>query len=66
MVIKPLKKNSDFVAFVTEIDLSKKVSKKTSLKIDALINKFAVLVFPNQIISDEEQVHFTELFGKIE
>ena len=66
MVVKPLKKNTDFVAYISEIDLSKKLSKKDSLKIDKLINKFAVLVFQNQVITDIQQVQFTELFGKIE
>ncbi len=66
MVVKPLKKNSDFVAYISEIDLSKNISKELALKIDELINKFAVLIFPNQLISDKQQVEFTKLFGKIE
>ncbi len=66
MVVKPLKKNTNFVAYISEINLSRKLSKKDSLKIDKLINKFAVLVFQNQVITDIQQVQFTELFGKIE
>ncbi len=66
MVVKPLKKNSDFVAYIYEIDLSKDLSRELSLKIDELINNYAVLIFPNQIITDKQQVKFTQLFGKIE
>ena len=65
MVVKPLKKNSDFVAYIYEIDLSKDLSRELSLKIDELINNYAVLIFPNQIITDKQQVKFTQLFGKI-
>ena len=66
MVVKPLKKNSDFVAYIYEIDLSKDLSRELSLKIDELINNYAVLIFPNQIITDKQQVKFTQLFGKSE
>ncbi len=66
MVVKPLKKNSDFVAYIYEIDLSKDLSRELSLQIDELINNYAVLIFPNQIITDKQQVKFTQLFGKIE
>ncbi len=66
MIVKTHRKNSDFVAFVNNIDLTKTLSKKVASKLDKLINKYAVLVFRNQNISDEQQVRFTELFGKIE
>ena len=63
MIIKPLKKNTDFVAFVNGIDLSKGLSKKNAIKIDGLINKFAVLIFRNQPLTDDQQINFTEYFG---
>ena len=66
MIVKTNKKDSDFVAFVNNIDLTKTLSKKDAMKLDKLINKYAVLIFRNQKISDEQQVKFTELFGQIE
>ena len=66
MKIKPFKKNSDFVCFVENIDLSKSISNISANKLDQLINKYAVLVFRGQNINDEQQIKFTELFGKIE
>ena len=66
MIIKLLKKNSDFICFVSKIDLSKNISNSNVKKLDKLINKYAVLVFRDQVITDQQQVKFTELFGKIE
>ena len=66
MKIKPFKKNSDFVCFIENIDLSKSISSINANKLDQLINKYAVLVFRGQSINDEQQIKFTELFGKIE
>ena len=66
MIVKTNKKDSDFVAFVNNIDLTKTLSKNDAMKLDKLINKYAVLIFRNQKISDEQQVKFTELFGQIE
>ena len=66
MKISTVNKNKDFVAFVNNIDLSKEISFNAIRKIDNLINKYAVLIFPNQKLTDNEQVKFTEFFGKIE
>ena len=66
MIIKLLKKNSDFICFVSKIDLSKNISNSNVKKLDKLINKYAVLVFRDQVITDKQQVKFTKLFGKIE
>jgi len=66
MKIQPLKKNSDFVCYINGIDLRKGISTLDSKKLDKLINKYAVLIFRNQLITDEQQIKFTELFGKIE
>ena len=66
MKIKPFKKNSDFVCYISGIDLKNSISMSDSKKIDKLINKYAVLIFRNQLITDEQQIKFTELFGKIE
>ena len=66
MNIHTLSKNNDFVAFVNNIDVSKDISSNLIKQIDQLINKYAVIIFRNQKLTDNEQVKFTELFGKIE
>ena len=66
MKIIPNNPNSDFVCFVEGVDISKGISLSDSNKIDKLINKYAVVVFRDQLITDEQQIEFTELFGKIE
>ena len=66
MKIIPNNQNSDFVCFVEGVDISKGISLTDSKKIDKLINKYAVVVFRDQLITDEQQIEFTELFGKIE
>ena len=66
MKIIPNNPNSDFVCFIEGIDISKGISLSDSKKIDKLINKYAVVVFRDQLITDEQQIEFTELFGKIE
>ena len=66
MKVMPYKKNSDFVCFIEGIDISKNISSSNVNKIDKLINKYAVVVFRNQLLTDQQQIKFTELFGKIE
>ncbi len=66
MNIHTLDKNSDFVAFVNNIDISKNISKTQAEQLDKIINKYAVIVFRNQKITDDQQIKFTEMFGKIE
>ena len=66
MKIIPNNPNSDFVCFIEGVDISKGISLSDANKIDKLINKYAVVVFRDQLITDEQQIEFTELFGKIE
>ena len=66
MKVMPYKKNSDFVCFIEGIDISKNISSSNVYKLDKLINKYAVVVFRNQLLTDQQQIKFTELFGKIE
>ena len=58
MNIHPLNKNSDFVAFVNNIDISKNITKTQAKEIDVLINKYAVIIFRNQKITDDQQIKF--------
>jgi len=66
MKIKPLKKNSEFVAFVSDINLKEKLNKREIEILQKSIDKFGVLVFRNQSLTDDEQVNFSEYFGNIE
>ena len=56
----------DFVGFVSNIDLRQKLDNKQIEEIDLSINKYSVIVFKDQNISDEDQVRFTKYFGNIE
>ncbi len=66
MIIKPLKKNTKFVAFISGVNLKNKLSKSEISILQKNIDIFGVLVFRNQPLSDDEQVLFSEYFGKIE
>ena len=66
LIIKTRKEFPDFVGFVSDIDLKKVLDDALIKEIDNAINNYAVLVFKDQNISDDEQVRFTKYFGKIE
>ena len=48
MIIKPLKRNSKFVAFVNDIDLKKKLKNSDIKTIQNNIDIYGVLIFRNQ------------------
>ena len=56
----------DFVGFVSNIDLRQKLDSKQIEEIDLSINKYSVIIFKDQDISDDDQVRFTKYFGAIE
>jgi len=56
----------DFVGFVSDINLKEILSNNVIMELDTALNKYAVLVFNNQNITDSEQIRITEYFGKIE
>lgn len=66
LIIKTRKEFPDFVGFVSDIDIKKVLDDALIKEIDNAINNYAVLVFKDQNISDDEQVRFTKYFGKIE
>ena len=66
MIIKTRDLFPDFVGFVSDINLKEILSDSLIKELDTAVNKYAVLVFQNQNITDDEQVRFTEYFGKIE
>src|SRR5210317_689367 len=55
-----------FVAEVFGIDTSQKISQEHKLELTRLINEYAVIILKNQKINDDEQIKFSENFGKIE
>ena len=66
MIIKTREQFPDFVGFISDIDLKTSLSDLLIKEIDDAINKYAVLVFKDQNINNEDQVRFTQYFGKIE
>jgi len=66
LIIKTREQFPDFVGFISEIDLKNPLSDFLIKDIDDAINKYAVLVFKDQNINNEDQIRFTQYFGKIE
>ncbi len=55
-----------FAARITGIDLTGPISPPDQDKMKAATRTYAVLVFPGQAVSDEQQQQFSTLFGTIE
>jgi alpha-ketoglutarate-dependent 2,4-dichlorophenoxyacetate dioxygenase len=55
-----------FAAQVSGVDLRSKLSSADVAAIEAGMDRYAVLVFPDQRIDDDEQLAFTRNFGEIE
>lgn len=64
IAIKPL--HPLFVAEITGLDLRQPLDRDTVQAIDSAINQYAVLVFPGQRITDEQQMAFSRNFGELE
>jgi len=64
MRIAPLKEN--FVGEVGNIDLREPLSKADVDAIEAGMDRYAVLIFHDQQLTDEQQVAFSRNFGEIE
>src|SRR5215470_5316304 len=56
----------EFVAEVTGIDLRAPLDAGAAASIHAVMDRYAVLVFHDQPLTDEEQIAFTKSLGKIE
>src|SRR5712691_10533828 len=56
----------DFVARVSGIDLSKPLDDGAFAQVRDAFNHYAVVVFPEQRISDDQQIAFSERFGPLE
>jgi len=55
-----------FVGEVSGADLRAPISKAQATTLEDAINRYGVLVFRNQDITDEQQMAFSEHFGKLE
>lgn len=55
-----------FGAQAREVDLRRPLTAEQKLQIKAAMDRYAVLVFPDQLMSDEEQTAFADQFGEIE
>jgi alpha-ketoglutarate-dependent 2,4-dichlorophenoxyacetate dioxygenase len=55
-----------FVARVEGVDLRRRLTAPEVAEIDAAMNQHAVLVFPGQMIDDEQQKAFARNFGQLE
>jgi alpha-ketoglutarate-dependent 2,4-dichlorophenoxyacetate dioxygenase len=64
IAVKPL--HPVFVGQVTGVDLREPQEETTVAAIDDAINRFGVLVFPGQFITDEQQMAFSSRFGELE
>ncbi|MEV5593649.1 TauD/TfdA family dioxygenase [Streptomyces sp. NPDC052496] len=66
MEIKPKNPDSEFVAEVNGVDLTRPLSDDEFATIDASFKRYAVLVFPGQPLTDEQQLAFSKRFGALE
>src|SRR5215470_16751998 len=55
-----------FVGEVSGVDISKPLAPKEAAAIETGMDAYAVLVFHNQPVTDEQQMAFTRHFGVIE
>jgi alpha-ketoglutarate-dependent 2,4-dichlorophenoxyacetate dioxygenase len=55
-----------FAAEVSKVNISKELSDEEIDELRTAIDKYGVLVFRNQPLTDEQQVRFSEYFGDIE
>ena len=55
-----------FIGEVSGVDLRQPLSKAEAAAIDAGMDRYAVLIFRDQTITDDQQMAFTQNFGEIE
>ncbi len=67
ITIRPINpRRDDFVAEVTGVDIAAGVSKAVAAEIEAAMDRYAVLVLPEQRIDDDQQHAFSQHFGPME
>ena len=60
------KMHEHFVGAIEGIDLKSSLSNSDIRKLNHALDEFGVLVFRNQILTNEQQIKFSEAFGNIE
>jgi alpha-ketoglutarate-dependent 2,4-dichlorophenoxyacetate dioxygenase len=66
MVIELTPLHSCLGAEVRGVDLTRPVIPEVFAEIDAAFNRYGILVFPKQSVTDEQQLAFSRLFGPLE
>ncbi len=66
MAISIRRVHPTFVGEVTGIDITRPLSRGNVEAIEAAMHEHAVLVFPDQPLTDQQQVDFTRNFGELE
>jgi alpha-ketoglutarate-dependent 2,4-dichlorophenoxyacetate dioxygenase len=64
LAVTPLHRH--FVARVEGVDLRAPLPREVASEIEAAMDRYAVLVFPDQAIDDDQQIAFGRLFGELE
>jgi alpha-ketoglutarate-dependent 2,4-dichlorophenoxyacetate dioxygenase len=64
MMIQPIQPG--FAGVVTEVDICQPLTARQVMQIEAGMDSFAVLSFPNQPVTDDKQVTFSANFGQLE
>ena len=58
--------NADFVGNVSDVDLSQTLTREEVGQIERAIAHYAVLVFRDQPLTDDQHAEFTRRFGRID
>src|SRR6266581_4399120 len=66
MAIKATPLHPTLGAEVREVDLTRAVTPEVFAEIEAAFNRYGILVFPEQPVTDEPQLAFSQLFGPLE
>tara|TARA_B100001029_G_scaffold159759_1_gene147284 strand:- start:1154 stop:2068 length:915 start_codon:yes stop_codon:yes gene_type:complete len=66
MSISIEKKHEHFVGEVSGIDCRQAMTKEDEILLNEALDQFGVLIFRNQLFTDEEQIKFSKVFGEIE
>ncbi|RZN30179.1 TauD/TfdA family dioxygenase [Bradyrhizobium sp. Leo121] len=64
IIVRPL--HPIFVAEVSGVDLRCPVDREIFREIEAALDRYAVLIFRAQPLADEQQIAFSQLFGRLE
>ena len=58
--------NENFGAFASGIDISKDIGQKAKIEIEEAMDEYAVLIWRNSALNDDQQLKLAENFGNVE